>query len=814
MCYGYNSNNKLAYMKNDPNVFSDLPENSTNETKDGSLPIEALASFLSRNQLGVFPLHSISDGNCSCKQPGCHSPGKHPYYRRSWKQTSSSNKEKILKWFKDERFNFAVMTGRNNGTSDAGVVSDSSLKTGKFLVVIDVDAKEHPILHQLPSTFRYRTGSGGHHFWFWSDFPIANSVSKLADKVDIRGENGYVVIPPSRHVSGNRYELPVVKENVELTEIAPLPKFVLEVLDRKNQQQKKKTPRALQKKDGPLAAVPKSELSPETLQRWTLATIVEIRLFLTSGEKIPMGIRNNVIHRLLSSDRAKGASEADLWKKAQEYISKCDLVEKFPLSNFEIKATISQVLKYRAYNTSFENVNRLFFEFLERSKRGPMSRFEQERVLLADSQFFEMLCENLKTDKACSLEGESWVSLQTVSLLRDKFFEEREVKKHSRYPLPLLAKKLESLGFSRRRTNKGNLWNVSIAKENNGLNEGSKRAILNLKRSRQPFSPSTVSPAHSQTRATVSFQLVLPRNMHMTMKINGPSGYSSVKVNVNVRKHPSEGRYCGRVNRDSSDALVKLLSLLSPAEQADVYAGNFVMDEEQTAAEFDAMQPGDEVGVLLFFDEGWIPTVVKIDKVENDIAYGKDMFAEEDLQFTFEEVSTARAMGYFEILYRPDPTDATKMVPFGIETKREVTLLIPEDPSAASTAPSTSPTPPTTGAGPTGSIEAPAEAQEGSETASPSSSSSETSSGSEAPAEASSSEAKAISSDEQPSSSSGSVAEEPMTIEKLTAMMPGASYEQIRTAAEGLGIDITPKGTAVPARGRSASDVSSSSDEK
>ncbi len=49
------------------------------------------------------------------------------------------------------------------------------------------------------------SGSGGKHLWFLNDPTIRNSASKIAPGVDIRGEGGYVVVPPSIHPSGRRY---------------------------------------------------------------------------------------------------------------------------------------------------------------------------------------------------------------------------------------------------------------------------------------------------------------------------------------------------------------------------------------------------------------------------------------------------------------------------------------------------------------------------------------------------------------------------------------------------------------------------------
>lgn len=61
----------------------------------------------------------------------------------------------------------------------------------------------------LPDTYTVVTGSGGLHIYFaWDGTPIRNSASgKLGLGLDVRGEGGFVVAPPSLHASGNRYEV-------------------------------------------------------------------------------------------------------------------------------------------------------------------------------------------------------------------------------------------------------------------------------------------------------------------------------------------------------------------------------------------------------------------------------------------------------------------------------------------------------------------------------------------------------------------------------------------------------------------------------
>lgn len=95
-------------------------------------------------------------------------------------------------------------------------VATGSMSRG--LVVIDLDVDEAKgedgleTLHdwervhgELPETVTAITGSGGMHLYYACNTPIGCSVDN--DKgVDIRGDGGYVVVPPSVHPNGTAYE--------------------------------------------------------------------------------------------------------------------------------------------------------------------------------------------------------------------------------------------------------------------------------------------------------------------------------------------------------------------------------------------------------------------------------------------------------------------------------------------------------------------------------------------------------------------------------------------------------------------------------
>src|SRR5947208_1544715 len=85
------------------------------------------------------------------------------------------------------------------------------MATGQLsrLVVVDCDSEEaierfvqcHPT---AASTRRSRTGRG-EHFYFQFEPGIRNLTGLSGEGIDIRGEGGYVILPPSLHASGQTY---------------------------------------------------------------------------------------------------------------------------------------------------------------------------------------------------------------------------------------------------------------------------------------------------------------------------------------------------------------------------------------------------------------------------------------------------------------------------------------------------------------------------------------------------------------------------------------------------------------------------------
>jgi bifunctional DNA primase/polymerase-like protein len=122
----------------------------------------------------------------------CEPGGKAPLtYSGFWDATTDAHRIEAW-WDRWPYANVGVPTGERSG-----------------LLVLDVDPRDggpeslvalERINGLLPETAKARTGGGGMHVFF--RYPpgetVRNSAGRLGPGLDVRGEGGYVVVPPSR----------------------------------------------------------------------------------------------------------------------------------------------------------------------------------------------------------------------------------------------------------------------------------------------------------------------------------------------------------------------------------------------------------------------------------------------------------------------------------------------------------------------------------------------------------------------------------------------------------------------------------------
>ncbi len=248
----------------------------------------------------VFPIHTpIKNGGCSCSKPNCDDQGKHPRTRNGLKD-ANTDEVQIRKWW--------------GKWPDANIGLCTGLKSDFIVLDIDDGGEEELLKHpDLPDTVESITGSGGRHllFAYPNGKAIKNKV-KFYDGLDIRGNGGYIVAPPSLHKSGERYEW---KKGEFLTKdnLAECPNWILDAIENNNK---------------------KKEL------------ITSI-----NGDKIPEGERNETLFRYACSLRDKGLTEEETITLAtSRNKEKCET----PLEETEVMRLIESALSYSNTN---ENIS-------------------------------------------------------------------------------------------------------------------------------------------------------------------------------------------------------------------------------------------------------------------------------------------------------------------------------------------------------------------------------------------------------------------------------------------------------------------------
>jgi putative DNA primase/helicase len=143
---------------------------------------------------------------------------KHPLTRNGVKDATRDPAVIQGWWAQWPKANVAIATGQ-----------------GSKLTVIDLDTKGGGLTNWttivqdhggVPTTLQSSTPSGGaHNYWLPPDFLVRNSVSTLAPGVDVRGERGYVLAPPSILPNGPyRWVDPTVEPQ-------PMPEWLAQMLN-------------------------------------------------------------------------------------------------------------------------------------------------------------------------------------------------------------------------------------------------------------------------------------------------------------------------------------------------------------------------------------------------------------------------------------------------------------------------------------------------------------------------------------------------------------------------------------------------------
>jgi Bifunctional DNA primase/polymerase, N-terminal len=172
-----------------PEPTSSQPERDRDDSSPPTLGQAAVR--YARAGWPVLPLHDSSNGMCSCAAgPDCRKPGKHPRTINGYRDATTDPARAGIWWTRWPNANIGVATGQPSG-----------------LVVVDLDGEpghrswarlidEHG---PVPETATVATPHGT-HLWYRlpSGLAVPRRIGALGEGVDVLGDGGYVVVPPSR----------------------------------------------------------------------------------------------------------------------------------------------------------------------------------------------------------------------------------------------------------------------------------------------------------------------------------------------------------------------------------------------------------------------------------------------------------------------------------------------------------------------------------------------------------------------------------------------------------------------------------------
>lgn len=221
---------------------------------------------------------------------------KRPATEHGFKQATTDIKAIKEWWDKYPDCNIGIATGSQSG--------------GLVVIDLDIDADKgkngYEVLKEwqrkngeLPDTWRSVTGRGGYHL-FYMDAATNRSRGGLYDGVDIRGEGGYIVAPPSVHPNGRVYEWEYGPGDCEIA-----------------------------KADGRVA-------------NFLLGPLPENKQGFEVPDQIPEGSRTDTLVKLVCSQQAKGLSdEAIIAAVRAENEARCNP----PLSDRELEKEVFPALR-------------------------------------------------------------------------------------------------------------------------------------------------------------------------------------------------------------------------------------------------------------------------------------------------------------------------------------------------------------------------------------------------------------------------------------------------------------------------------------
>jgi len=191
-----------------------------------------LAQSTPENVVHLFPAWGTDEERCVCGKVNCSEAGKHPLGRlvQRGERDASCDPAVIERWWEAEPdASIGVCTGPSGLCAIDEDGGEAEVMFDNWWEKPDVrlsgrEGGVGTVVNPLPATLTQRTGRpGGKHLVFKVPPGTMVKSGKFLPGVDVKCRSGYIVVTPSLHVSGRRYEwedwsVPVADAPLQLIE--------------------------------------------------------------------------------------------------------------------------------------------------------------------------------------------------------------------------------------------------------------------------------------------------------------------------------------------------------------------------------------------------------------------------------------------------------------------------------------------------------------------------------------------------------------------------------------------------------------------
>ena len=247
--------------------------------------LDAAIEYATKYKWAVFPCSPMS------KKPltphGCKDAKKSVGAIKAW-------------WKRWPDASIGIATGSVSGL----IVIDEDLDEDKGLNGYEAVTDWERINGHLPATVQCITGRGGYHLYYQYNGTDIKNRAGILDGVDVRGEGGYVIAPPSMHPNGTEYQWEDAPDEVDL---APIDATVRRFLFGESEKPK---------------------------------TAADFKL----PDRIKSGERNDTLFRLACSMQSQGLPDAAIMAALEQTNqTACDE----PVSDAELTTIVESALRYQ-----------------------------------------------------------------------------------------------------------------------------------------------------------------------------------------------------------------------------------------------------------------------------------------------------------------------------------------------------------------------------------------------------------------------------------------------------------------------------------